>query len=180
MGSLPINPMTMTPQRATATRYILSLPIINKNTLPDEHKSCHICMEDFKAQTAHTLELPVRLPCSHILGTICMINWLSSNGDKSPRGCPMCRAELLPQAQRPLAQPPLAQQPLLEARSAQRRGTRLRRRNEAFDEVAHQRIFEMGYLPFPRQGRLVPHAPPSPPAPRRLPIPRPGYLAPFG
>ena len=160
MGSIPHNAMTMTPQRATATRFILSLPIVNTANLPDEHKSCHICMEDFQAQTANTLELPVRLPCSHILGTICMINWLSSNGDTSPRGCPMCRAELLPQAQPPP--------------TGLRFGRRIEsnlRRIRPFDEAAHQRIVDLGRESFPWQRRLVPLVPPTP---RPRPIPRAG------
>ena len=165
MESLPHNALTMTPQRATATRFILSLPIVNKANLPDEHKSCHICMEDFKAQTANTLELPVRLPCSHILGTICMINWLSSNGDESPRGCPMCRAELLPQAQPP--PPPLG------VRSRRREISNLRR-IRPFDEVAPQRIVDLGRESFPWQ-RLV--FPPVPPAPQPSPISRAGVQA---
>ena len=155
----------MTSQRSKITRYILSLPIVSTADLPDEHVACHICMEDFKAQNARTLELPVRLPCSHILGTICMINWLSSNGDKSPRGCPMCRAELLPQTQPPPFEP----------RSGQSRRAQLRRRDPAYAaayerDVVSYRILEIGGVPVPRQSGLVPPAPaaPRPPLAQRL------------
>ena len=150
----------MTPQRAKATEYILNLPIVCRANLPDEHKSCHICMEDFKTQTSKTLELPVRLPCSHILGTICMINWLSSNGDNSPRGCPLCRAALLPQTQPPPS----------ESRSAYRDGFRRRENNVWFDEVADQRLIDMRRGNWPRQERQIPPLPPaSPPLPQVQP-----------
>ena len=152
----------MTSQRAKATRYILSLPIVRKANLPDNNQSCHICMEDFKAQTGHTLELPVRLPCSHILGTICMINWLSSNGNSSPRGCPLCRAELLPKA-------------LSDPLSARRRESLLGR-IQAFDEVAYQRIVDLGRVRWPRREGFLP---PGPPTSRPRPGPRPGQHAPF-
>ena len=102
MNSIPFETTTPTLQ-STVTKFVSDLPNPKMTDLRDEQKTCHICMEPFTDGVLK--ELPVLLPCGHIFGKDCMIKWLSSNGDKSPRSCPMCRAELLPQLPSPSLEP---------------------------------------------------------------------------
>lgn len=95
MDSVPVetNIPTLQPR---VTKFVSGLPNPETANLRDEQKSCHICMEPFTGGLLQ--ELPVLLPCGHIFGKDCMIKWLSSDGDRSPRNCPMCRAKLFPQS----------------------------------------------------------------------------------
>ena len=58
--------------------------------------SCVICHEAFL--TGDSPEVPVKLPCSHIVGAQCLMRWLSPlarNGNWMNNSCPMCRARIL-------------------------------------------------------------------------------------
>lgn len=90
---------------------------LSTSSLDVDNALCHICQEEFEplyshqsinADTRQTFELldalpflqpksagvdePVRLPCSHILGSECLKQWLSSSGAAS---CPLCKRDLI-------------------------------------------------------------------------------------
>ncbi|KAL8791778.1 MAG: hypothetical protein Q9195_005654 [Heterodermia aff. obscurata] len=74
------------------SRYIQSLLRVSPQEL-EEDKDCHICMLQYYARTTDEgpVEVPVRLPCSHILGSACLWQWLMTSTT-----CPICRRVILP------------------------------------------------------------------------------------
>lgn len=53
-------------------------------------KNCNICGEEMgKLSPENTLEKPVRTPCQHIFGHLCILTWLNETNDPT---CPMCRS----------------------------------------------------------------------------------------
>ena len=78
-----------------AAAFLESLPIVKPEHLRDDSGICHICKEPFNysdAGFAGNSELPVKLPCNHIMGSACLATWFHSSNS-----CPMCRATLFPQ-----------------------------------------------------------------------------------
>lgn len=102
--------------------FIFSLPQVSQRSLGEE-KVCNICYYPFFASRGkleaeaickgtvpppdmnlqpHEVpfsdlpELPVRLPCGHVFGQICVIKWISGNGSGHSPKCPICRAILTP------------------------------------------------------------------------------------
>lgn len=69
---------------------------VQKDELED--KACMVCLERYGALNSSTgaVELPVRLPCNHLLGTICIARWLRENNS-----CPACRETFFPAQPRP-------------------------------------------------------------------------------
>ena len=63
-----------------------------------EVKACMVCLERYGALNSSTgaVEFPVRLPCNHLFGTICIATWLRENNS-----CPACRATFFPAQPRP-------------------------------------------------------------------------------
>lgn len=79
----------------TAATFLESLPIIKPEDLPESSQICHICQEDFDdpdAEGAEKAEVPVKLPCNHIMGSECLARWCDGHNS-----CPMCRATLFVQ-----------------------------------------------------------------------------------
>lgn len=76
--------------------FLESLQIVQISDLPEHFTTCPICKEAFE-NTEHS-EVPVRLPCRHIFGKLCISKWISN------KTCPLCRAVLL----RPTASDALA------------------------------------------------------------------------
>ena len=104
--------------------FILSLPHISRDSLGKEQrdKECNICYYPFFASRGkleaeairngtappdmslqpHEVpfsdlpELPVRLPCGHIFGQICVLKWISGERSGYPPTCPICRAIWMP------------------------------------------------------------------------------------
>ena len=73
-----------------AQEFLLSLPIVRYEDLPENYQSCHICHELFDDPAVEeNIEFPVRLPCNHVLGSDCLTIWFGHNNS-----CPMCRAVL--------------------------------------------------------------------------------------
>ena len=67
--------------------FLASLPEVQLNELPSNAQSCDICMESFHNQGQETAERPVKLPCNHVLGSVCVETWFRSHNS-----CPLCRA----------------------------------------------------------------------------------------
>ena len=81
--------------KSTAADFLESLPIVKPEHLRDDSDICHICKEPFNDSDsgfAGNSELPVQLPCNHIMGSACLATWFHSSNS-----CPMCRATLFPQ-----------------------------------------------------------------------------------
>lgn len=75
---------------------VLPRPILGH--LGPYEKECHFCRKDFKCDGLaiitsdnKALEIPVRLPCEHVLGSICLGRWMRTAPADS---CPLCRRQL--------------------------------------------------------------------------------------
>ena len=69
------------------------------SVLIDEYSErCMICLEQYGSvnQSTGAVELEVRLPCLHTVGTICITTWLQDHNS-----CPLCRASFFPAQPRP-------------------------------------------------------------------------------
>ena len=67
--------------------FLESLPPLPASDHPEAIKTCHICQEAFD-NTARP-EVPVRLPCHHVFGALCISTWMSIQ-----ETCPLCRTVL--------------------------------------------------------------------------------------
>lgn len=65
------------------TKFVDQLPGMNLKDLPKD-SSCNICMDPFSS--TEDPELPVRLPCGHVIGRNCISKWLATSNS-----CPLCR-----------------------------------------------------------------------------------------
>ena len=86
------NPRKRLSKLDKAALYVESLPRVSRQEA-EQDKDCHICLLQYYDRTADTgpIEQPVRLPCSHILGSSCLREWLTKS-----TSCPVCRRNLLP------------------------------------------------------------------------------------
>jgi Ring finger domain len=77
-------------ERATV-KAINGLQDVPIDSLPEEDRTCNICMDPFGEMEPinGTSETPVRLPCGHVFGYICIKTWL-----KEHCTCPTCRRKL--------------------------------------------------------------------------------------
>ena len=51
--------------------------------------SCYVCTEEYGANLERGAELPVKLPCGHIVGQTCLLRWLARRD-----ACPLCRVQI--------------------------------------------------------------------------------------
>lgn len=60
------------------------------NVVRLEGEKCGICLEEFNTLSREkgTIEVAVRLPCNHIIGSACIATWL-----RDTNTCPICRRE---------------------------------------------------------------------------------------
>lgn len=62
-----------------------------------EDGRCSVCLQVYGTLTdTGAIECEVRLPCNHILGSMCPFTWLNSHNT-----CPFCRSEFFPAQPRP-------------------------------------------------------------------------------
>lgn len=59
----------------------------------EEGEFCSVCLQEYHtlSSTSGAVELAIRLPCHHIIGSVCMKTWLQTSNT-----CPICRYELYP------------------------------------------------------------------------------------
>ena len=55
--------------------------------------NCSICNDAFL--TGSSPEMPMKLPCGHILGSQCLLKWLSPLSSSGNNTCPFCRVAVL-------------------------------------------------------------------------------------
>lgn len=76
-----------------AEKFLKSLPTLSFSDLSEGDQDCPICIETYN-NDRHS-ESPVRLPCKHIMGKDCLLNWLKSSVLNAKNNtCPMCRTVL--------------------------------------------------------------------------------------
>ena len=82
-----VNSESATPDEIAKLAFLRSLPVLPASDHPEAVNTCPICQEAFK-NTARP-EVPVRLPCHHVFGALCISSWISIK-----RTCPLCRSVL--------------------------------------------------------------------------------------
>ncbi|KAI9803482.1 MAG: hypothetical protein M1825_001825 [Sarcosagium campestre] len=77
--------------RRATSRFMESLVKLDMNDLDKDDRTCPICMERFcePEPTEGKIENPVRLPCGHVFGDICIKTWLREHCT-----CPSCRQKV--------------------------------------------------------------------------------------
>jgi hypothetical protein len=80
--------------------FVVGLPRIALSDIPADDSFCSICYETYPGPDSGaraefpSIERPVQLPCSYIIGDRCILRWFS--GDNST--CPHCRRRVIPQS----------------------------------------------------------------------------------
>ena len=55
--------------------FVKGLISLELDDLPEDEQHCPICMEKYRGETG---EMPLELPCGHVIGRDCLLTWLSS------------------------------------------------------------------------------------------------------
>ena len=85
---------TTGPKIIGAEAFLKSLPLVSLKDLSEDNKDCLICLESYSDPRKNS-EVPVRLPCNHVMGKDCLQRWLrSSDSNSNNNTCPMCRTVL--------------------------------------------------------------------------------------
>ena len=68
------------------------------NSVHTPEERCSICLEEYGtlSRETGTIEVEIRLPCKHTIGSACIAIWLKTNNT-----CPICRHEFFPAQPRP-------------------------------------------------------------------------------
>lgn len=68
------------------------------NSVHTPEERCSICLEEYGtlSRETGTIEVEIRLPCKHTIGSACIATWLKTNNT-----CPVCRNEFFPAQPRP-------------------------------------------------------------------------------
>ena len=69
-----------------------------QNSVHNPSERCTICLEEYGilCRENGTIEVEIRLPCNHTVGSACIATWLKTNNT-----CPVCRHEFFPAQPRP-------------------------------------------------------------------------------
>ena len=69
-----------------------------QNSVNNPDERCSICLEGYGSLSRETgsIEIEIRLPCTHTVGSACIVTWLKTNNT-----CPICRHEFFPAQPRP-------------------------------------------------------------------------------
>ena len=73
-----------------------------ENSVQEQPNSCFICYTEYGTlcEKTGTVEVAIRLPCKHIVGSRCIATWLDPTGGAS-NSCPVCRHKFFPAQPRP-------------------------------------------------------------------------------
>lgn len=84
-----------------AQQFLDQLPRIRRGELP-RRSACSICHSEYGTDASENgiVEVAVRLPCKHHVGSQCIISWLSPTG-AAGNSCPLCRVVFFPVQPRP-------------------------------------------------------------------------------
>ncbi len=74
-------------------RFLTQLLRIENRVESDSGVLCQICLSECGTLSSETgtIEIAIRLPCSHVLGSACICTWL-----RSRNSCPLCRRTFFP------------------------------------------------------------------------------------
>lgn len=78
-----------------------------------EDQTCHVCCDDYLKDLSQ--ELPRRLPCGHIIGTECLLQWASSQAHATAINCPWCMRPIIKSMPAQVNQPAQIIQPPMPA-----------------------------------------------------------------
>lgn len=85
-----------------AQQFVATLPRITLQDLPKDSRQCPICLDDYdQASADQVAEEPVKLPCSHMVGSRCLEIWLNEPNEANKATCPHCRYELFQESTSP-------------------------------------------------------------------------------
>lgn len=80
---------------------LAALSLVETISLPEEDRSCPVCMENYDTSTAATgsepsdeRECAIRLQCQHVMGKDCLRCWLEGGNAT----CPFCRTNIYQQS----------------------------------------------------------------------------------
>lgn len=84
-----------------AIKFLYSLPIRSIKELDSRNSACPICLDDFTTDGHNhegdvfkmNPEIPMALPCLHVLGSHCAWKYLSPFERSQGNNCPLCRRE---------------------------------------------------------------------------------------
>ena len=85
--AIPVSVARETSKEDAKLAFLQSLPLLPASDHPEAITTCPICQEAFE-NTARP-EVPVRLPCQHVFGALCISSWMSIK-----ETCPLCRTVL--------------------------------------------------------------------------------------
>lgn len=68
-------------------------PAVNINDLDKDDRQCNICTAPYRS--GEDQERPIRLPCGHVFGRDCILEWLSPFEKEYHNSCPTCRANIV-------------------------------------------------------------------------------------
>lgn len=81
----------------TAQQSVAALPTMTPQDLPEDSRSCPICLENYgQASSDQVAEEAVKLPCNHISGSRCLKLWLDDGNT-----CPHCRYQIFQRSNSP-------------------------------------------------------------------------------
>lgn len=84
--------------------FLQTSPPVDKSTLEEEDQKCSICMSEYRGNNEpvtkseqgllgeEASESPVKLPCGHVFGDLCIKEWLLTQH----ASCPLCRFQFRP------------------------------------------------------------------------------------
>ena len=98
-----VGPYVSAASRAKIDTFLESLPALSLADLPEDNVECPICTENYRV--SQNGDIPVRLPCSHIIGKDCLSKWVNSSVRNANNNlCPTCRTVLFTR-HRPVVEP---------------------------------------------------------------------------
>jgi len=73
--------------------FLVQLLTSDNRVTSGPRQTCHICLQECDTISTETgiIECPIRLPCSHVIGSACIAKWLRTNNT-----CPICRHKFFP------------------------------------------------------------------------------------
>ena len=77
-------------------QFLRELPRVAIEDVPPESCRCPICQIKYLEEDSDSgyTELPIILPCNHIIGRHCLTRWLKPTPGGNANTCPLCRLEL--------------------------------------------------------------------------------------
>lgn len=86
-------PLDETAEVPPAIAFVNGLISLEMDDLDDGDQTCAICLQRYRE--GESSEMPVELPCKHVVGRECLLTWFTDPGDNVAHehggSCPVCR-----------------------------------------------------------------------------------------